>query len=379
LLDQIGDQVERVGVEIVTHGFEIRTGLGQLALVTVVTLLLGEWLVPFFTSEYSPEKQAQTLQFFRCLAPFSIFWGMSLLMTLLLQANKKFVLGALAPVIVPAFAVASLILGYDTMGIYALLWGTVIGAGLQLSLLCSGYFRRYCTISIFTGGKLWSPEMREVLRTATPYLLSGLIMGSAILVDMGMAAWLDSGSVSVLAYGHRVCAIALTLVSTAVAEAFFPYMSDLVAGNEWKRLRKTVMQFSGLILVGSIPVIAAIWWSSEWLVGLLFERGEFTHDDTLRVAGVVRWLCLQIPFYILAVLGSRVVCAMLASRFILLTTVVNLAVNIGCNILFLRIMGINGIALSTSLVYFFSSVMLYAFLLLQVKKRIEGSENPSAT
>ncbi len=341
----------------------------QILGLTLLVLLCGQLIVPLFTREYSPEKQQLTLHLFRLLAPFSLLWGMSHLMTALLQARKRFVLASLAPACIPASAILALAFCCGPFGIQGLVFGILAGAALQLGLLFAGYFRGFSATEIFRPNAMWTPEMRSVLRTSYPYLLSGLVMGSVLLVDVGMAAWLDPGSVSALAYAERVCAIGMTLAATATTEAFFPYLSDLVAREQWTKLRDTVIRFSKLIFGVMSLVVAALWIGSDWLVSLLFERNEFTSQDSARVGGILRWLSLQIPFYIMAVLGARVICAMLASKVILLTSCVNLILNIACNYLLIRLMGVEGIALSTSIVYCVSAIMLFAYFWIHSKQK----------
>lgn len=340
----------------------------KLVFITLLAVLLAPWLLPLYTSNFTPEKQALTLRFFWFLSPFSLLWGSSLLFTILLQANKKFAVAAAAPVLIPACAMGLMLLA-PGMGIYSLMTGTLLGALLQLLLIAFLFFYRHCSVSPLTVAQVWTPEMRLVLRTMAPYLISGILMGSTALIDFGMAAWLDEGSVAVLGYGHKLTTIFLTLAVTATAEAFFPYLSDLVAQEKWRELRQTATRFSLLILAASLPVVAILWAFPRPIVRLVFEHGAFGPDDTQRVAHLLSWLGLQIPFNLLAVFASRIVCALLASRFMLLTTVVNLVGNIVANLIFVRILGLQGIALATAIVYFLSTIMIYSFLARELHKR----------
>lgn len=341
----------------------------QIVCCTLLVLAIGQLIVPWFTKEYSPEKQALTLTLFRHLAPFSILWGLSQLFAALLQARKEFKLASVAPVAVPVLTVFALV-GFHGFGIFALIYGILAGALVHLSILVVGYFRDSSVLELFRPRKIWTPDIRLALNTSWPYLLSGLVMGSVALVDIGMAAWLEPGSVSALAYAERICAIGLTLAATATTEAFFPYLSELVAAEKWAKLRKTVFQFTKLIFLIASGVVAILFLSSNWLVAILFERNEFTEQDTVRVASILRWLSFQIPFYIIAVLSARVVCAMLASKIIFLTSCINLVLNISFNYVFSRMLGVEGIALSTALVYAISAMMLFSYFVI-VSKRHE--------
>lgn len=342
--------------------------VAKLILVTLAAALLAPWIIPLYTSNFSPEKQQLTLRFFWFLSPFSLLWGSSLLFTILLQANKKFAAAAAAPAIIPAVAMAFMLL-FPRQGIYALMNGTLIGALIQFLLIAFLFFQRHCSISPLTFSRVMTPDMILVLRTMTPYLVSGILMGSTSLINFGMAAWLDEGSVAVLGYGQKLTMIFLTLAVTATSEAFFPYLSDLVAHEKWMQLKETAIRFSALILAGSIPIVGILWLFPTPIVRLVFEHGAFGPEDTERVARLLAWFGLQIPFNLLAVFASRIVCALLASRFMLITTIVNLLANVGANLFFVRILGLQGIALANALVYLLSTVMVYTFLAIELRKR----------
>ncbi len=349
--------------------------LGQIILCSLLVLLLGQQIIPLFTKEYSPEKQELTLRLFHHLAPFALLWGMSQFFAALLQARKQFKLASLAPITIPVVTVIALF-GFDRYGIIALIYGILAGAALHLSLLVFGYFKDSSVLALFRPRKMWTPDIRLALNTSWPYLLSGLVMGSVALVDIGMAAWLEPGSVSALAYAERICAIGLTLAATATTEAFFPYLSELVASEQWARLRKTVIQFTKLILLVSFGIVAILYLTSDWLVATLFQRQEFTQQDSIRVASILRWLSFQVPFYIIAVLSARVVCAMLASKIIFVTSCINMVLNVTCNYYFSRLLGVEGIALSTAIVYAISATMLFSYFVLASRRQEQPPKTP---
>ncbi len=348
----------------------------KLLIVCAGAYWVAPWVLPWCCLEYSEAKRQTTLELFRNLTPFAIFMGASLHLIMLLQANKRFILAASAPALVPAGAILGMWLGFDSLGIDALVIGTVFGSGAQFLLLYGVFFGRHCGISLAEPGGWWTPEIQLVIHASIPFLLSGVVQLSTSIIDTGMAAWLDPGSVAVRAYAVRATMLGLTLASTAITQAIYPYLADLVAEESWGRLRRMILQFSGLVVAGSIPVIGAIWLGSEWIVRVLFERGEFDSGDTVRVASVLRWSCLQIPFYVLAVLGARVNCAMLASKFMLASAVINVAVNTSLNYIFIRYanMGVEGIAFSTVLTYAVSAATLYLYFFYRTQRSMVARE-----
>jgi putative peptidoglycan lipid II flippase len=98
------------------------------------------------------------------------------------------------------------------------------------------------------------------------------------------------------------------------------------------------------------------------LVRVIFYRGVFTPQDVRVVAGVQSWLALQMPFYIASVVLVRFIAALQKNWIIPYVAVCNVVLNITLNFLLMKRMGVEGIALSTSLVHLFSFVVLLLFI-----------------
>jgi putative peptidoglycan lipid II flippase len=80
------------------------------------------------------------------------------------------------------------------------------------------------------------------------------------------------------------------------------------------------------------------------------------------VARIQQMYLLQVPFFVLGILAVRVLVAMSKNHLLTLMSVINLVVNVIGNILFMRWFGVSGIALSTSLVYVVSMIMILIFV-----------------
>jgi putative peptidoglycan lipid II flippase len=67
---------------------------------------------------------------------------------------------------------------------------------------------------------------------------------------------------------------------------------------------------------------------------------------------------LQVPGHLLGILYVRLISALQANRLLMVGSAINLVVNIGLNLVFMRRYGVAGIALSTAAVYGVSCVYL---------------------
>ncbi|MEE9218698.1 MAG: lipid II flippase MurJ, partial [Acidobacteriota bacterium] len=132
------------------------------------------------------------------------------------------------------------------------------------------------------------------------------------------------------------------------------HFSEMVVRADWTSLRHTLRTYTRLIVILTLPLTLGLVFFSEPLVRAIFERGAFTPHDTQLVARVQVCYALQVPLYTLGIMGVRLLSALGRNHTLMWISFLNLIVNIIGNYLLMRILGVAGIALSTSIVYAFS-------------------------
>lgn len=341
--------------------------VASLGTIAAVLFFAAPGIIEFTGRGFSLEKRMLAIDALRSLLPFLVFYGMTFHLSMWLRAEKCFALAATAPLLPPAMIILCLLSSGANASVQTLVLGTNAGVFLQLLVLVLALRRRMLprTQNCFTH---WEPANRLVLANAIPYLLGGLIMNSAVIIDQAMAAWLESGSVSILSYSDKVCGIVLALTATAASEAVFPYFAETVARREWRTMKRHLLQITGAILLIALPFALVLIVFAPQIVGVLFERGSFTSADTAKVSNVMRFAAMQIPFYIAGVLASKVAVSMQATRFTLVASIGAMVCNIAFNALLMHHMGVAGIALSTALVHLLSAASLYIYLFRRLKR-----------
>ena len=176
-------------------------------------------------------------------------------------------------------------------------------------------------------------------------------MGGTALTDQAMASALAPGSVAALSYGNKTVALLTGLVTMSLGTAALPHFSRLVARAEWGAIRHTLRTWVRLIAIVTVPLTILMMLGSTAIVRFAFERGAFTSRDTQIVALVQAMYVIQIPFYTAGILFVQMLTSMQRSRTLLWGTSISLPLNVVLNYLFMRRMGVAGIALSTSLMY----------------------------
>jgi len=335
-------------------------GLLFLLAATLALSALAPALLPVLGSGFSDQSLAQTESLFRLLVPVLAITGVGRLYAMAMNAGEQFIVAALAPAVTPICAILALILFVDKWGINALAVGTVVGALLEMLTLAWAAKQRNVPLLPKWFGV--TDELRIVIQQYTPMVAGAFLMSSAVLVDQAMAAMLSPGSVATLGYANKVTAMILGVGSMALGTAVLPHFSRMVADGDWSGLRHAFSTYARLISIICIPTAAILFMFSTPMIDVLFERGAFSAEDTAKVGQAQSFYVLQIPFYVLGILGVRLLSALSKNKVLMKISFVNLIVNIVGNYVLMQFWGVAGIALSTTLVYALSFIMIYSSL-----------------
>jgi putative peptidoglycan lipid II flippase len=93
-------------------------------------------------------------------------------------------------------------------------------------------------------------------------------------------------------------------------------------------------------------------------VKLLFQRGAFTAADTELVSSVQICYAVQIPFFVCSILFVRFITAVRRNDVLMYASGINLVLDVILNLVLMRVWHAAGIALSTSIMYGISFLMI---------------------
>lgn len=343
---------------------------GALILVAGLLALCGHRLVPFLGSGFSPETLELTVQLLRLLVPVMVLLGVSRLWAAALNAQGSFLMVALAPIFTPLLSFLSVLLLSDSLGISALAYGVVGGSLIEVVLL---------GILLRAHGLPVGPRWRRgdvVLHGVGPQVLllmfASALLNSTTAVDQAMAAMLAPGSVAALGYGEKLPRLLMNLGAMSLGTAAMPFLSEMVARRDFAAVRHTLKHFARLVLLVSVPVISVLALGSGVIVRLIFQRGAFSAADTAVVASVQAFYLLQTPLALTGVLFGRLLVSWRRAGLLLLFSVLALVANVCGNLLFMRWLGVAGIALSTAVVALLSTGTLVLTVSLLLKRQQEA-------
>jgi putative peptidoglycan lipid II flippase len=316
---------------------------------TVVLMLLPAVAVALAGPGLDLASRAQATNYARVAAPLLLVVTVIHVLSGVCQIHNRFAPIAVALILGPLVSLVSTVVLWSSLNLEALPVAILLGETCAAVALLAVAAR---------AGMLPRPHLRFAsgdltgfIRHAGPLAAGSAILQFNLLSDRAIATLIGSGSVSALRYGQQLVIQPLgaltmawsTVVYPAIVRRTFESADDLGASLQ-RALRAAV----------SLATPAAVWVAAvaPLLVELVYRRGAFDQEDVAITTAVVAAFA---PMIALGVMQPVLTGAHNARRRATLLGMVafgNAVLNLVLNLVFGAILGIGGIALSTSLTVF---------------------------
>jgi putative peptidoglycan lipid II flippase len=240
----------------------------------------------------------------RIVLPAQIFFYIGGLLMAVQYARKQFFLPALAPLIYNAGIIAGgLLLGRDH-GMEGFAWGVLAGSFVGNFALQIHGARR--------GGLSFSPRLdfsdpglKEFIRLSIPIMLGFSLVVVDEWTTRVFGSFLLAGAITWLNNARRLMLVPVGIFGQASGVASYPFLSSLAAEGKKEEMWNTLSVTLRWVFLVSAGVAAIAVVLSREAVLLVYQRGAFTIDDTMRTASALSAFCLGIPFWCAQSIVSR--------------------------------------------------------------------------
>jgi putative peptidoglycan lipid II flippase len=265
-----------------------------LALVASMLVLAGIAATPYLIFAIAPgyegAKRELTIRLVRVLFPGAGLLVFSAWCLGILNSHRKFFLSYTAPVIWNLTMIATIVVnrGADRGRLaFALAWGSVIGSALQFGVQLPAVLSLARRLQFRLEGH--SRHVREVLRNFGPVFISRGVVQISAYIDQMLASLLGEGAMSALSNVQSMYTLPVSLFGMSISAAELPAMSGTL-GDEAQvadTLRRRLSAGLRRIAFFVVPSSMAFFVLGDTITAVLYERGAFTHRDTMYVWGVL--------------------------------------------------------------------------------------------
>ena len=333
---------------------------------------------------FSAEQQSLAVDLMRMNLVSTLIFSISGLVMAGLQANQRFFLPAIAPILydfgqifgalVLAPSEGYQILGIELpafgLGIHGLVYGVIIGAALHLLIQVPGLIK-----SDFK----WFPKInfndeafQRVIRLMGPRLISMAFIQLIFLARDNLASRLPVGSVTALSYGWWIQQVPETLIGTAIATALLPTLSEQLADGGISAYKDTIERAVKVMIALSLPMTVLISLTTLPLIHRVFG---FPMEDALMIFRATQAYMVGLLGHSIVELGVRSFYAKQNARVPMLFSGLGLLIYIALAIPLVRVLSFGGIALANSISYSIQGLGLILVLNQKIveKFRLKGT------
>jgi putative peptidoglycan lipid II flippase len=278
-----------------------------LGAITALFVLTASFVMPLFAPGFSGELLDLTITLSQVLFPILILLGISGVVVGILNSYDRFGAFAISPLFWNLTIIAVVVLlapaFHGQNRIYAYAIGILLGTLVQLMIPT---FDLRNTPFKFEWSFEWrNPDVRRVLLLMLPVTISLGLINFNMLINSLFGSLVSDQSPAAIDKAFRIYQLPQGIFSVAIATVLFPTLARFASRGEMENLRATMANGMRQILFVLIPAAAAVLVLSTPMIRLVYQRGEFTPEQTALVATALFWFAFSLPTNGLYLLQTR--------------------------------------------------------------------------
>jgi putative peptidoglycan lipid II flippase len=328
-----------------------------------LSFFFTEQLVGLFASGFSADTMEIAVSFTRISMISVFFSGMVYIFQSLLQVRNKFYIPALVGLPLNAVFLFSIIYSKYS-NIYVLAIGSVVATIAQFLFLYP-FVRKigYKYQPIFN---ILDKNIKEMGRIALPVIIGVSVNEINVLVDRTLASRIVVGGISSLTYANRLNGFIVNIFVITIATVLFPVISRMAAESNMGGLKNAVSKSINAVSLILVPATIGFMIFSRQIIQLLYGRGEFSELAVMMTSGALFYYSLGMIGYSYREIIAKAFYSLKDTSTPMKNATFGVIVNIILNIILSRFLGINGLALATSI----SSTLTCILLFISLRKKI---------
>lgn len=314
---------------------------------TGIVIAGGQVAIAIAGPGLSPSSRALALGFIPILAPLLIFSAIGALLAAIFQIHDRMRPVALAWLVGPIVSALITIVLWDDLGLTGLAVATTLNQVVVVAvLLVIGLRLGFIPRPSLRADRV---EVRRFIDHALPLAISASVLQFNLLTDRAVASLLAPGAVSALRYAEGVVRIPLNAIAPAWNAAIYPALVRASYLKDSRSLGEAAFGATRYLMVIFVPLSIATAALAPLIIEIAYVRGAFDQQAAVWTSGALAGFA---PLIVLTLVNSVLSGAHNARRrgvLLMSMGILNAILNALFNVGFGLVLGVAGIALSTSL------------------------------
>jgi len=278
--------------------------LTAMSLLTFVAMVAAPAIIYLYAPGFhnDPEKFDLAVDMFRLTIPYLMFMSLTAFASSILNSYGSFASPAFSPVLLNIAMIAGAwwLTPFMAEPIMALGWAVVVAGVLQLAIQIPELWKKNLLIPPKVDFK--HEGVDRILKLMLPALFGVSVTQINLLLNTIWASFMQDGSVSWLYSAERMTELPLGLIGVAIGTVILPSLSARHAEQDQAKFKSMIDWAAKIIMLVGIPASIALFMLSTPIIQALFQRGQFTLEDTHMTAlalqcmsaGVISFMLIKV-------------------------------------------------------------------------------------
>ncbi len=338
----------------------------MIGLFVLLGVLYGA--MPLFITHlvpnFSADNIALTIHNARILLLSPLIFGLSFIVSSMLNSWKRFVATSFSPLIYNGAIIVGTVLFADRYSIQGVVWAVVVGSLLHLliqlpTLFGLGFrFRPSLDLGNDAVHRIWALTIPRALGLGANQIM--------LLAFTSIAARIGTGAIAIYTFADNIQTTPTVIFATSIAQALFPTLAEHYALEKHEQFGYHIERAINAIVFILLPMAVGMVLLRAQIVRLILGSGYFGWEQTREAASVVGWFGMGLVFSALLPLIHRIFFAMQNTLIPTIGGIVAVVVAIVSAQLLAPVTHISALPIGFSLGAMVEFVLLYAIVVRQV-------------
>ena len=315
-------------------------------------------LAPGFSE--SPDKLLVTITLSYFTMPYLFFIALASLYAGVLNSSGKFAIAAALSIILNVVMILAIkyLTPFSKSPSHALSYGVLISGILQLLTMI--YAAHHASLQIKFTKIIITDDMKIMFKKMIPTIIGSGALQINLAVSTIISSYIE-GAASILWYAERLNQFPLAIIGTALGTVLLPTLSKQVRENNHIAAISTQNKALEVALFFALPCACALAIISDTLVSFLFERGNFTAENSYKVAKFLSILAWGLPAFVMTKIFTPRYFVEYDTSTPVRISFACIAINIILALSLIPVVSYLGIAIATTASAWINVILLYYF------------------
>jgi len=354
LAEKIEKQGDEAGNRFTSQAINIVLVVSLCA--SIIGLVFSDQVTAIFASGFEGETAKLTSFFIKVTFSYTLFSAVQGILDSFLQYKRTFlpqiIIGYAQNIIMIAVIILSAVTSHYFL-VFGLLFAYIVKLILYVPLVWKRGMKYHASMK---GAK---NTIKQISLLAVPVFIGSSISQINIFVDKTLASGLAEGSVSALNYASLLNNLVMGLTISILTVIIYPRLAQANSLNDHHKFSEMSQKGFTIIFMIALPFSLGAMCYSGQIVQIVYERGAFDPMATAMTGTAYLFYAGGLLFMALNEYMVRIYYSMHNMRTPMTFGCVCVIINIVLNLILVRSMAHNGLALATSIAAFSNTTMLF--------------------